>query len=58
MTEARRFAWFGIDLEPGVLFEFSYLDPAGIKKSAVLRILDGGRTWRMPTDEERLDDQA
>ena len=48
-TLARRFAWFGIDLEPGVLYEFCYNEPPKIAKSAVLRIPDyqnGG--WRKP----------
>jgi hypothetical protein len=36
----RRFAWFGIDLEPGVLYEFPYPAPHEAKKLAVLRIPD------------------
>jgi hypothetical protein len=45
-TLARRFAWFGIDLEPGVLYEFCYNEPPKIRKSAVLRIPDyQNRTW-------------
>ena len=47
---ARRFAWFGVDLEPGVLYEFSYNHPPGITKSAVLRIPDYQRNgWTKPT---------
>jgi hypothetical protein len=34
---ARRFAWFGIDLEPGVLYEFCYNEPPKIIRLAVLR---------------------
>lgn len=46
---ARRFAWFGIDLEPGVLYEFCYNVPKEIVKSAVLRIPDyHNGTWKMP----------
>jgi hypothetical protein len=37
---ARRFAWFGIDMEPGTLYEFSYNQPSGITKTSVLRIPD------------------
>jgi hypothetical protein len=49
-TLARRFAWFGIDLEPGVLYEFCYNQPAGITKSAVLRIPDyHNDTWEKPS---------
>jgi hypothetical protein len=48
-TLARRFAWFGADLEPGVLYEFGYNDPPGITKSAVLRIPDYHHdTWMKP----------
>ena len=36
----RRVAWFGIDMEPGVLYEFSYNNPEGIKKTAILRTPD------------------
>src|SRR4051794_25013675 len=44
---ARRFGWFGIDLEPGVLFEFCYNQPPGIRKSAVLRLPDyPNRSWK------------
>lgn len=49
-TLARRFAWFGIDLEPGVLYEFCYNQPPGITKLAVLRIPDyQNLTWNKPT---------
>jgi len=49
-TLARRFAWFGIDFEPGVLYEFSYNHPPGITKSAVLRIPDYQHgTWTKPS---------
>jgi hypothetical protein len=49
ITLARRFAWFGTDLEPGVLYEFSYNHPPGITKSAVLRIPDyHNNTWTKP----------
>gem|GEM_PF-102133 len=54
MTEARRFAWFGIDLKPGVLYEFGYNNPEGIETSAVLRIMEGGK-WRTPTNDELRD---
>jgi len=50
-TSARRFAWFGVDLEPGVLYEFCYNEPPKITKSAVLRVPDyhnGG--WRKPSN--------
>ncbi len=46
----RKFAWFGIDLEPGVLYEFGYNQPKGITKSAVLRIPDHHNdTWTKPS---------
>src|SRR3954470_24134832 len=46
VTLSRRFAWFGIDLEPGILYEFCYNHPPGITKSAVLRTPDyQHRTW-------------
>jgi hypothetical protein len=49
-TGARRFAWFGADLEPGVLYEFSYNDPLGVTKSAVLRVPDyQNDTWAKPS---------
>ena len=48
-TLARRFAWFGKDLEAGVLYEFGYNDPPGITKLAVLRIPDfDNGTWKRP----------
>src|SRR6266446_229331 len=48
-TLARRFAWFGTDLEPGVLYEFSYNHPPGITVSAVLRIPDyQNGAWKKP----------
>ena len=34
---ARRFAWFGQDLEPGVLYEFDYPNPPSIRRLIVLR---------------------
>ena len=37
---AMRFAAFGDNLEPVVLYEFSYSQPPGISKSAVLRTAD------------------
>jgi hypothetical protein len=37
---ARRFAWFGCDLEPGVLYEFFYNAPEAMTKLAVLRTPD------------------
>jgi hypothetical protein len=47
---ARRFAWFGIDLEPGVLYEYCYNQPSGITKSAVLRVPDYHHdNWTKPT---------
>ena len=46
---ARRFAWFAIDLEPGVLYEFCYNMPAAISKTTVLRVPDyQNRTWKKP----------
>lgn len=46
----RRFAWFGIDLEPGVLYEFPYPNSRAITKSAVLRIPDfRNATWKKPS---------
>src|SRR6266566_6668468 len=36
----RKFAWFGEDLEPGVLYEFSQYHPPGITALAVLRVPD------------------
>jgi hypothetical protein len=51
ITLARRFAWFGIDMEPGVLYEFCYNQPPGITKIAVLRIPDyQARGWKKPTE--------
>jgi hypothetical protein len=51
ITTARRFAWFGIDLEPGVLYEFCYNEPPKITKSAVLRIPDyQNLSWRKPSN--------
>jgi len=48
-TLACRFAWFGKDLEPGVLYEFSYNHPPSIVKSAVLRLPDfQNNTWKNP----------
>jgi hypothetical protein len=41
---ACQFAWFGADLEPGVLYEFPYSDPPDIKKLVVLREPDY-ETW-------------
>ena len=37
---ARRFAWFGIDMQPGVLYEFPYNQPPDIMQTAVLRVPD------------------
>ena len=34
---ARQFAWFGADLEPGILYEYPYNDPPAVKRLAVLR---------------------
>ncbi len=43
-------AWFGTDLEPGVLNEFCYNHPPGITKSAVLRVPDYHHgTWTKPS---------
>jgi hypothetical protein len=48
-TLARRFAWFGADLKPGVLYEFSQYAPPEITELAVLRIPDyHNRTWIKP----------
>lgn len=48
-TLARRFAWFGTDLEPGVLYEFCYNQPPGITKSVVLRVPDyQNNAWMKP----------
>jgi hypothetical protein len=50
VTVARRFAWFGADLEPGVLYEFCCNEPPGITKSAVLRVPDyQNDTWTKPS---------
>jgi hypothetical protein len=50
ITLARQFAWFGTDLEPGVLYEFHYNQPPGITKTAVLRIPDyHHNTWTKPS---------
>jgi hypothetical protein len=47
----RRFAWFGADLEPGVLYEFSYNHPPGITPLAVLRVPDyQNRGWKKPSE--------
>lgn len=47
----RRFAWFGVDLEPGVLYEYSYPHPPSIAQLKVLRIPDyENDTWQTPTD--------
>lgn len=49
ITVARRFAWFGIDLEPGALYEFCYNQAPGITKSAVLRVPDyQNHIWQKP----------
>jgi hypothetical protein len=49
MPLARRFAWFGKDLKPGVLYEFCYNQPPGITESAVLRVPDyQNRSWTKP----------
>jgi hypothetical protein len=46
---ACRFALFGMDLDPGVLYEFSYTDPSGAKPIAVLRIPNyKTMTWQEP----------
>ena len=37
---ARRFAWFGRDLEPGVLYTFGYNTPNQIEGEARLREFD------------------
>ena len=37
---ARRFAWFGRDLEPGVLYAFPYNAPEAVEPLAVLRVPD------------------
>jgi hypothetical protein len=37
---ARRFAWFGRDLEPGVLYFFFYNSPDKIAREVVLRKAD------------------
>ena len=48
-TVARRFAWFGTNMEPGVLFEFGYNTPPEITRTAVLRIPDyHNDTWKKP----------
>jgi len=50
VTVAKRFAWFGADLEPGILYEFSYNEPPGIAKSVVLRVPDyQNDTWTKPS---------
>jgi hypothetical protein len=50
MTLARKFAWFGEDLEPGVLYEFSQYHPPGIRALAVLRVPDyQTRGWNKPS---------
>jgi hypothetical protein len=49
ITVARRWAWFGIDLEPGILYEFGYNTPNEISKTAVLRVPDyQNRNWKKP----------
>ena len=49
MPLARQFAWFGIDMEPGVLYEFQYNQPPGITKTSVLRVADyASGTWKKP----------
>ncbi len=46
---ARKFAWFGEDLEPGVLYEFSQYHPPGIRALAILRVPDyPNRGWKKP----------
>ncbi len=48
-TVARRFAWFGTNMEPGVLFEFFYNTPPQITRTAVLRVPDyHNNTWKRP----------
>ena len=45
----QRFAWFGIDMKPGVLYEFFYNDPPGIREAAVMREPDyHGGGWKEP----------
>jgi hypothetical protein len=39
-TLARRFAWFGINMEPGTLYQFQYNYPPGITELSVLRLPD------------------
>lgn len=52
MPLARRFAWFGIDMLPGTLYEFPYNEPKEITKSRVLRFPDYHQgTWKK-VDEE------
>ena len=47
LPPARRFTWFGRDLEPGVLYEFSYNAPEDAVPLAVLRTPDyGSGGWK------------
>ena len=47
---ARQFGWFGADVEPGVLYEFSYNDPPSIKRLVVLREPDyAAYRWKPPS---------
>lgn len=49
MPLVRRFAWFGTDLQPGVLYEFTYNQPDGIAQTAVLRVPDWQTgAWKQP----------
>lgn len=46
---ARRFAWFGRDLEPGVLYMFQYNSPDRIEREVILRVPDyHAGDWKKP----------
>ena len=50
-TVVGRFARFGHELEPGVLYEFPYPNPQAIQKTAVLRVPDyDNDTWGQPSE--------
>ena len=51
-TVQMRFAWFGIEMRPGVLYEFHYNYPPGIKESTILRVPNyHSNTWKLPDEK-------
>jgi len=49
MPPARRFTWFGRELEPGVLYMFGYNTPDKIDREVILRVPDHqAGDWKKP----------